>query len=148
MGDLTEVREQERHSKIDDLEAQMRASGATFDPETRHHFAPGLYAREMRVPAGTVVTGKIHKHVNLNIMSAGRMSLWGDDGDLVHVEAPYTVVSPPGVRRVAYAHTDVVWTTIHATEETDVDLIEKEFVVSTYEQYLAHCEALKIEGSK
>lgn len=134
-----------RHAKIDDLEAQMRAAGPTFIPETLHHFAPGLYAREIRIPAGVTVTGKIHKHSNLNIMSAGRLTLWDEDGELVHLEAPYTVVAPAGVRRVVYAHTDVVWTTIHATPETDLAMIEREFVVSTYEQYLAYCEQLKLE---
>lgn len=147
MTDIATI-ERERHAKVDELEAQMRAGGATFEPETIHHFAPGLYAREMRVPAGTVVTGKIHKHINLNIMSAGRMTLWGDDGQLIEVQAPYTVVSPPGVRRVAYAHTDVVWTTIHATEDTDLTLIEREFVVSSHAEYLAYCETLKLKGTE
>ena len=44
------------------------------------------------------------------------------------IEAPYTYVSKPGVKRAMYAITDVVWTTIHHIHETDLNKIEKELV--------------------
>jgi hypothetical protein len=49
---------------------------------------------------------------------------------------------------VAYAHEDTVWTTVHATDETDVEKIEALFVVGTEAEYLAYCETLRIEGEK
>jgi len=101
-----------------------------------HHFSDGLYARELHIPAGTVLTGKIHKLRNLNILSAGEISVLTEHG-VVRVKAPFTVVSPPGTKRIAYAHSDCVWTTIHATEETDVDKIERAFTTDSYPEYLS-----------
>ena len=37
----------------------------------QHHFAPGAYGREMTLPAGLVVVGKIHKHAHINVISKG-----------------------------------------------------------------------------
>jgi len=34
-----------------------------------HYFSKGVYARELFIPADTVLTGKIHKYENLNILS-------------------------------------------------------------------------------
>lgn len=102
----------------------------------RHHFSSqGVYAREMFIPKGTLLTGKIHKYEQLNILSAGEMSVLTEDG-VLRVQAPFHVVSPPGTKRIAFAHTDCVWTTIHATRETDVEKLEAHFVVETEAQYV------------
>lgn len=113
-----------------------------------HHFSDGLYARELHIPKGTVLTGHIHKTQNLNIMSKGDMTVLTEDGP-VRVQAPFTIVSPPGTKRAAYAHEDTVWTTIHPTELTDVDEIEKAFIVKTFDEYqLFIDQSLQIERSK
>jgi quercetin dioxygenase-like cupin family protein len=102
----------------------------------RHIFSDGVYAREITVPAGAVIMGELHKHTNLNIMSAGRMMLLTDEG-WKEIEAPFTVVSPPGTKRAAYAITDCVWTTILATPETDVAKIEQHFIAKSEAEYQA-----------
>ena len=43
--------------------------------------------------------------------------------------------SLPGTKRAVYAHPDVVWTTIHLTNETDLDKIEAEVIAPTYQDY-------------
>jgi hypothetical protein len=100
-----------------------------------HRFAPGVYARELTIFAGHILTGAVHKTEQLNILSLGRMRLLVDGGFL-DVEAPYTVVSPPGTKRIALALTDCVWTTILGTELTDVSEIERTFVCKSREEYL------------
>ena len=109
-----------------------------------HHFSKDVYAREIKIPAGTLLVGKIHKHQNLNILSQGEMTVLSVDG-LVRVKAPYTVVSTPGVKRLAYAHTDCVWTTIHGTDETDVDKIEEKFIAKTYEEVIGDPQIIDIK---
>ncbi len=110
------------------------------------HWSRGVYAREIHIPAGTALTGRIHKFANLNILSKGEMSVTTDAG-VARVQAPFTVVSPPGTKRIAYAHTDCVWTTIHGTDETDTDLIEVEFTAGSEQEYLTFAEALKLQGA-
>jgi hypothetical protein len=101
----------------------------------RHVFSPGVYARELTIFAGCVLTGAVHKYEQLNILSAGTMRLLTDEG-FREVSAPYTVVSPPGTKRIALAITDCVWTTILGTDLTDVSAIESEFVCKSEEEYV------------
>jgi hypothetical protein len=101
-----------------------------------HHFAPGIYAREMRVPAGRIVTSKVHKFENFSILSKGRMVLYHDDGRLSEIEAGFHVIAPAGARRVAWVKEASVWTSIHATDERDLDKIEAHFVAATRGAYL------------
>lgn len=101
----------------------------------QHVFAPGAYARTIFVPKGSVIIGKIHKHSHLNILSEGCASIMTEEGGVQHLEGPYTMVSPPGTKRGVFAHTDLVWTTIHLTHETELEKIEAEVIADTYAEY-------------
>ena len=101
----------------------------------RHFFAEGVYAREMSAPAGAVVTGKIHKHSQINILSKGTMSVvLGDRTE--EVSAPFTIVAPAGSKRAFFCHTDCVWTTILGTHEQDPDKIEEEYTTNSEQEFL------------
>lgn len=130
-----------RDQKIDALEAAVRAQPdsmrAPFQPEIVHHFAPGLYAREMRLPGGAVITSKVHKFPGLSILSKGSMLLYLDDGSTRFISAGFHIVAPAGARRVALALEDVVWTCMHPTNETDLEKIEAHFIAQTVDEYLA-----------
>lgn len=117
--------------KIFEMEAIMKTM-AQVEIETKHYFSDGLYAREIIIPAGVTLCGEIHKYRNLNILSKGSMLVYG----LGKVLAPFTVVSPPGTKRIAHTLSECVWTTIHATEETDVDRIKAHFVAQTEQEWL------------
>lgn len=131
-----------RDTAIDALEAAITADLPLVEIPVKDYFSKGVYAREIFIPKGTVITGKIHKYTNLNIMSQGEMSVMTEDG-IKRVKAPFTIVSPPGTRRVAYAHEDTIWTTIHGTDKTDVDDIEAEFVAQTPKDYQLFLETQK-----
>ena len=98
-----------------------------------HRFSKGVYSREITIPAGTLIVGKIHKHQNLNIISKGDVSFFSVDGSS-RVQAPYSWVAEPGVKRVIYAHTDTVWTNVHGTDETDLEKIEDQFIAKDYSE--------------
>ena len=95
--------------------------------EPNHIFAPGVYARELFVKKGTLAIGKIHKTEHLTIISKGDITVVTRDGTK-RIIAPCTFVSKPGEQRIAYAHEDTVWTTIHPTDETDLKKLEAELV--------------------
>lgn len=144
--DLAEL--EARDQRIDALEAGIKADLPPVNCPVTNHFAPGLYAREVLIPAGTVLTGKIHKYANLSIMSQGALRLLLEDGSTKDVRAPFTYVAPAGTRRAAFALEDTVWTVIHVTDETDVEKIEQAVVCQTPEEYrLFFQEQLKLEGS-
>ena len=101
------------------------------DPPVIHHFSKGVYCREIHIPAGTLVVGKIHKTAHMNIISQGDISVRTQFGT-ERYKSPYTFRSEVGTQRAVYAHTDTVWTTIHPTELTDVDAIEDEIIAKDY----------------
>lgn len=103
--------------------------------ETKHYFSKGVYAREIFIPKGVILTGHIHKYTNLNIISKGKIKVLVGE-ELQIIEAPATLVSPPGTKRIAIALEDTIWTTIHGTDETDIDIIEQTFIAHTEEEYL------------
>lgn len=90
----------------------------------RHYFAPGVYIREISMPARSVVIGKIHKTEHFNIIHRGQVSLISDDGTR-EVLGPSTFVSKAGVQKVLYIHEETVWTTVHVTDERDLDKLEE-----------------------
>lgn len=116
---------------FDDIEAKM----ARF-PQVRlplnHLFTPGLYIREVLLPAGTLLTSKIHMTEHPFFISRGRVLVWsGIEGEEPQLfGAPYTGVTKPGTRRVIYAYEDTIWSTCHAnpTNETDVTKIDREII--------------------
>jgi|SRR6185436_13217823 len=114
------------------------------DIPVAHYFSEGVYAREITIPAGVILTGEIHKFKQLNILSAGEMSVYTEDG-IKRVCAPFTVVSPPGTKRIAYTHTECVWTTIHGTNETDVEVIKAQFIARDEQDWLEFCNANQLE---
>src|ERR1700722_11862995 len=127
--------------KVNFLEAEMLKQPQREIP-IKHYFSPGVYAREITIPADTLLTGRVHKYAQLNILSGGEISVLTENG-VVRVRAPFTVVSPPGTKRIAYAHTECTWTTILHTDETDPDKIEELFTVATDKEYLEFKEAQK-----
>jgi len=104
-----------------------------FDDLTFHHFAPGVYARELFVPKGYVLTGKIHKTEHLTIICQGKMAVASEQGEKI-VEAPLVFVSKPGTKRAGYALEDCTWVTIHVTEETDLEKIEDMVIAKDYSE--------------
>lgn len=102
-------------------------------PPLKHWLAPGIYAREIHLPADSLVVGKIHRHRHLNIISKGRVTCYTEFG-IETMEAPASFISEPGTKRVVYTHEDAIWTTIHPnpTDETDIETLEQMFTAIEY----------------
>lgn len=98
--------------------------------DTVDHFSPGVYVREFQMPAGHFVIGKEHKTRHLNILTTGRCTVWTVHGriELDASYGPKIFESMAGVKKVVLAHSDIVWLTIHATEETNQDRLENEMI--------------------
>jgi hypothetical protein len=90
-----------------------------------HRFAPGVYLREIHMPADTVVIGKVHKTEHFNILLQGACLIVHDDGRREELRAPLTFVSGAGVQKVLYIIEDMIWQTVHVTPETDLAKLEE-----------------------
>jgi len=93
-----------------------------------HRFAPGVYLREIFMPADTVVIGKVHKTEHFNVLIKGACLIVHDDGRREELRAPMTFVSGAGVQKVLYITEDMIWQTIHVTPETDMAKLEEMIV--------------------
>ena len=100
----------------------------------QHHFAPGAYGREMTIPAGLVVVGKIHKHAHINVISKGRVQVFTEQDGVLELAAPCTFVSSPGTKRVVHVLEETVWTTVHVTYKTDLAEIEREVIATDFSE--------------
>lgn len=89
----------------------------------KHTFTPGLYTRQILMPAGTLLTSRIHLFEHPFVIAAGCVSVWGDETGWKTYRAPYLGITLPATRRVLYIHEDTTWLTFHVTTETDPDKI-------------------------
>lgn len=112
---------------IERLQVLMSAMPQIALP-TAHHFADGVYVREMRCPAGATIVGKVHKRPHFFILAAGEMTVTGDGMPPRLIAAPAVIVSGPGIKRVGHAHTECVCLNVHRTDSTDLDIIETELI--------------------
>lgn len=90
-----------------------------------HYVHGGMYYREMSIPQGVVLTGKIHLVDHIFILLKGELSIMTDDG-IKRIIAPCQFPVRAGIKKIGYAHSDVECTTIHATKKKNLDKIEKE----------------------
>lgn len=124
-------------SKMVRLEAELAKLPHQLGPaiQMRHYWAPGIYAREMFIPAGACLTGKIHLHENLSFV-LGDITVSTEEGQR-RVTGYQVVLAPAGVKRAAVTHSDTWWTTIHPnpTNERDLDKLASMFVVTDFEEF-------------
>ena len=89
-----------------------------------HNFSDGLYAKEMFVPKGYVIGQHAHKFSHLSILAKGKVIVRTDD-DVAEYTAPACLEIKEGINHAIEALEDTVWFCIHATNETDVNKIDK-----------------------
>ena len=106
-----------------------------------HHFGPGIYIREVTLPAGTLAIGHAQRFEHLNIMLTGAVAMVGDDGQTKVLRAPMIFVGKPG-RKLGYVLETCIWQNVYATDERDIDKFESMFLDKSA-TWQAHAEATK-----
>lgn len=121
-------------AKIGDLEGSFK--GDSILCPLKHSFSDGVYVREIFIPAGTYLVGKIHKHEHPNFLLSGTVEVVTEAGRESLV-GPLSIMSPAGTKRALYAVTDLVWITVHhnPTNTQDLAILEKDIIADSYEDY-------------
>jgi len=120
-------RNPEFRGQIKELERHM-AAFEQAELKTLHHFADGTYTRELHIPAGTLLTGKIHKTSCINILAQGEIMVVTDEGNY-SLKAPHVFVSGPDVKKAGYVIKDAVWINVHPWNgEESVELVEQQVI--------------------
>lgn len=123
----TEIRERNFHEDIALLVEHMKDMPQTECPVT-HRFAPGVYLREIFMPADTIVIGRVHRTEHFNILIRGACIIVHEDGRREELRAPHTFVSQAGVQKVLYITKDMIWQTVHVTDDTDLQRLEEQLI--------------------
>ena len=102
----------------------------------KHSFSDGLYVREIFIPAGYFVIGKIHKHDHPNFLMSGTVNVITEFESMT-LSGPLSLISKAGTKRALYAVTDLVWVTVHLNPTNTQDLkdLEEEIIAPSYEAY-------------
>jgi hypothetical protein len=100
----------------------------------KHSFGKGLYIREIFAPAGSLIITKIHRFDHPYFITHGICSVLTEEG-MVRLEAPFNGMTKAGTKRAVYIHEDVTWITVHATDKTDLEEIEKEIIAEDFSEF-------------
>ena len=115
-------------NEIENIE--FKALDISKDCPVLNMFSDGVYARTVTMPKGSIIIGKKHLTRHLNIVLTGSAKVWMD-GEYMFVNAPDIIESKEGCTKVLYILEDMMWTTIHPTNETNVDIIEDTIIEET-----------------
>lgn len=135
---LGDIQQRAYIDTVRDVQQQLSESPDQIDVPVQHHFAPGVYMRQMDAAAGTLVVSKMHRTEHMNILLKGSLTVATEDG-IQLMTAPCVLKSMPGTKRIGYFHEDSSWITIHPTSDTDLEKIEQQVIVPEDEidQFLA-----------
>lgn len=132
--------------EVSHCEAIERLEGAMLQlPQAEcpvvHHFGPGIYIREVTMPADIFAIGHEQRFEHLNIMLKGAVAVVTDTGELKVLRAPLIYVGQPG-RKVGFVLEEVVWQNVYATEERDIEKLEAMFLRKS-ETFEVHAQELQ-----
>ena len=94
------------------------------DLQTTNVVHGGMCARTILIPAGTVLTGALTNCDNICIVS-GDIVVTTDEG-AQRFTGYHVLPATKGKKRAGITCADTWWTTVHATELTDIQAIEDE----------------------
>lgn len=133
----SEIAKQTLTHKIDELEAVMVDNFPIVECPVTHRFTEGLYVRELFMPAGMLITSKIHKTQHQFFVMKGKCVVWIDGVEQI-IEAPYIGTTEPNTRRVVYIIEDSVWATSHPNPNNEnAEQIEDRIIKKHDNPYLS-----------
>jgi len=135
MGQLESVPLQ----KIDALE-DLCIEQPQVDIETIERFIGSMYAREIFIPKGVMITSRVYKRGYVDIMLSGDITITDTNGRY-RLTGINILEGPSGRKRAGYAHEDTRWITVHDTVDIKSDPInDLSFIkVCEYKDYVSTC---------
>lgn len=135
---------------LENVEAWLLSRKDQAPYELKHSFAPGIYLREIFMPApkgvqveegqiaGTMLIGHEHNFEHFNMVLSGR-ALVSINGIVEEIVGPCYFKSGAGVRKVLWVIEDMRWVTIHPNEDNcqDIPTLEARLIKpsATFERF-------------
>jgi len=105
----------------------MANSFYEFDTDTNVWPNSKLMTRVMKIKAGEIILGKVHKEWNINILASGSIRVTNDPRQPhVQIDAPYVFETGPGSQKLVLAVTDCVFMNVMISEnETPEEAVNR-----------------------
>jgi len=143
VSEIEALRDREIETRLSTREKILSVETAMLNSPDRveipphvNHFADGMYARELFMPAGMIISSKIHITNHFCFVLKGKAQVVDEHKGGQVIEAPCMIKTLAGTKRVLKILEDSLWITVHATEETDVDEIEKQIIATDFPDLL------------
>jgi hypothetical protein len=128
------------NAKIDAVQVAMEQL-PQFGIKPTHIFLPGLYIREIVVPAGIAFVSKLHATAHPCFVYGTCDVADALTNSVTHVDGYWKGITMPGTRRVFNVHNETIVTTVHSVpfitgEENGYTDIEKEALALELEKII------------
>ena len=121
-----------REKMLSAIADMLTLTDARMHLPVKEMFVDGMYVRELFIPKGAFLWGKLHRQECVNVCSQGSIDIVTESGSF-NVSAPFTAISSPGNLKLGYAKEDTVWVNVFRTDVTDLDKIEDVIAFSNEE---------------
>lgn len=118
VGELLET------NSIDELALFVTENLPVIELKLKHTFAGGVYMREMFVPKGVLMVGKVHLTADPYVLVSGSMRVFTPEGGVVTLTAPLTGITKAGIKKVGYVLEDSHWINYHKLTDAEEEAIK------------------------
>ena len=122
-------------SKIEDVMHRHPSAitGDDFEAKnpTKSTFVGGCYVREIFMPAGQIITTKIHKKDHPFFVLSGKIIVISEEGKK-EIKGPYSGITVAGTKRLINVIEDCVFITVHATDKLTIEEVTKEVIAEDF----------------
>lgn len=132
--------------RLEAIEADMARYEQAVIP-VKHILLPGLYARQIEIPADCRLIGKVQVSPHMNFVLEGDITFMVA-GEVQRVGAGWAGAMAGGTKKVGYTHARTVWMTVHPNpdNETDIPTLERRIAADTYALYIERTRQLPTPG--
>ena len=101
-------------SAIESIKAleEINATQPQVEIETIERIIGSMYAREILIPKGVVITSRVYKRGYVDIMLSGDITIKDTNG-MKRIKGCNILEGTAGRKRAGYAHEDTRWITVH-----------------------------------
>lgn len=125
---------------LDFIEMRIIEDYDIMDFPLEHTFTPGLYGRKIFMPAGCLLTSKVHKTEHQFVISKGAVMVLDGSGKWELYEAGHSGITKANTRRLLYILQDCVWTTFHSTDKTTPEEVEEDIIEKRENKFIGNLQ--------
>ena len=107
------------------LKASFENEGDTFP--LKHTIENGVYVREIFLPKGALLTGRVHNFDHMSFIPIGDVTVMTPEGT-ERIVGPKRWGSRSGTKRLIQVNDDTIWMTFHISDKSTVEELEAELV--------------------